>query len=521
MENLDFKLNRESLAAAAVILDCSCEQPVEKDIVLPDYYPDIFRVLKCTVSPFVNSHSINGGKLSFETAVTIRVLYLAENDKRINCIEQKCTLPKSLDLNGECVNPAVYVIPKCDYINCRVVNQRRLDIRGAVTASVKVVSDAEQAVVTDASGCCVQLKKQPATFPSKRISVAKRITVIEELEMSSSKPSVGTVLRCGCSVNQGENKIIAGKLITKGEAEITMLYSCINSAGEDTAENMKFSVPFSQIIDVDGIDETYEAQLEITAGSCDIIPKGEESSSLECELVLLVTCTAVKYETGEVVTDAYSTKYECELEHCKTAVECRPAQVNESFQSECTLTCGDGEISCIYDSFAECRNVSVRADKDKNCFVVSGSTLFSVLGANGDKQPFFIEGETPFEQEIPLPAGCNDIESASCDVKVSAAGCSFYLAGAGSAEMKAELKICGYIRFSSAGCMLGSLKVLTDKPKQKNNSYALKLCRCADSEDIWDIAKRYSTSVTAIMEENELTDDKISQQGMLLIPLMS
>ena len=66
------------------------------------------------------------------------------------------------------------------------------------------------------------------------------------------------------------------------------------------------------------------------------------------------------------------------------------------------------------------------------------------------------------------------------------------------------------------GTMISELRVLTDKPKEKNDKYALKICYCNESDD-----KKYSTSITAILEENELTDDKISKQGMLLIPLMN
>ena len=133
MNTMDLKLNREMLSMTRTILDASCEQAVEKDFLLPDYYPDIFRVLKCVITPTVQSHSINGGKLSFDMAVLIRVLYISQNDKRINCIEQKMNYTKSFDLQGDCGDPMIWLTPKCDYVNCRVVNQRRLDIRGAVT----------------------------------------------------------------------------------------------------------------------------------------------------------------------------------------------------------------------------------------------------------------------------------------------------------------------------------------------------------------------------------------------------
>ena len=137
MNTMDLKLNREMLSMTRTILDASCEQAVEKDFLLPDYYPDIFRVLKCVITPTVQSHSINGGKLSFDMAVLIRVLYISQNDKRINCIEQKMNYTKSFDLQGDCGDPMIWLTPKCDYVNCRVVNQRRLDIRGACCTSLQ------------------------------------------------------------------------------------------------------------------------------------------------------------------------------------------------------------------------------------------------------------------------------------------------------------------------------------------------------------------------------------------------
>ena len=41
------------------------------------------------------------------------------------------------------------------------------------------------------------------------------------------------------------------------------------------------------------------------------------------------------------------------------------------------------------------------------------------------------------------------------------------------------------------------------------------------TEDIWEIAKRYSTCVTSIIEENELSGERLEESGMLIIPIVS
>lgn len=509
------KQERVKVSRRRTVIDNAYELPLERDLVLPDYYPDIFRVLKCTVEPSVISRSCNGSKLDMEISADIRVLYITENDRRINCIEQKMTLTRSVDMGAECGDPVVRIEPKCSNVNCRVVNKRRLDIRGAVTACVKVCCDEQTHVLSDARGAGVQLKKQMMTYPVDRISAAKRITVIEELEMSPSKPSVGTVLRCGCVISKGEQRIIAGKLMTKGEAEITMLYSCVNSAGEDTAETMRFSLPFSQIIDMEGIDESFEADVSISAAQCSVMPKGESSPVLECELVLNVYCTAVKYENRELVIDAFSTAYECSCETCTDRIEGAAVNVRTDSKVSCTLNTPESEKVNMYDCFAGCSQLSVMRDDEKGAFTVSGMVNFCAVGAGGSGVPFYIEKESAFETQVEIPKSVGS----EADLEASAAvtGCSYYLGDGDTMEIKADLRIEGVIHSFLPDNVVSKLELSEQEQETVKNHCALKLCRCTQGEDIWDIAKRCRASVSAIMEENELTQG-VPSSAMLLIP---
>ena len=160
-----------------------------------------------------------------------------------------------------------------------------------------------------------------------------------------------------------------------------------------------------------------------------------------------------------------------------------------------------------------------RLDEEKKAFIISGSVTFCIIGRNEDGTPLYLENDSPFEHEIPIPENVNGEISISPGLCIE--NCTYYLADETTAELKADIKIGGEMTIQQTGTMISELRVLTDKPKEKNDKYALKICYCNESDDIWEIAKKYSTSITAILEENELTDDKISKQGMLLIPLMN
>ena len=62
-----------------IIFDGQTEQGVELDYVLPDYCPDIFKILSCSLTPKIVSYSVSSdGKLSLDGVVYIKALYLTE-----------------------------------------------------------------------------------------------------------------------------------------------------------------------------------------------------------------------------------------------------------------------------------------------------------------------------------------------------------------------------------------------------------------------------------------------------------
>ena len=122
--------------------------------------------------------------------------------------------------------------------------------------------------------------------------------------------------------------------------------------------------------------------MRITPAGCDIIPKSDDSGTLECELVLLVNCVAKKLSTCEIVTDAYSTCFECEAERCESKLDSESIKLSDSHSVTAKLSCQDGEIRCVHDSWATISNVTSRLDEEKKAFIISGSVTFCIIGKN-------------------------------------------------------------------------------------------------------------------------------------------
>ena len=69
-------MTREELCLAEVLLDTAAEQALDLDFLLPDYEPEVFRLLKTRVQPVVQQIHVNGNRLELGGVCNVSVLYL-------------------------------------------------------------------------------------------------------------------------------------------------------------------------------------------------------------------------------------------------------------------------------------------------------------------------------------------------------------------------------------------------------------------------------------------------------------
>ena len=361
---MELKVTKEKISSTEVVFTDSNEQSVELDYILPDYFPEIFKILKCITIPHITSCDVSGDKLNYEMSVSIRILYCTENNDTVHFIEQKLNYSKKVELGVNVINPDVSIVPQVSYMNCRAVNQRRIDIRGAVSTSIIVTDIVENEIISDVNGGGVQLKKESVTYPSNHIKNKKNICISDEFDLGLSKPSILNIIRSDAVITSSDKKIIANKLIVKGEVCMNMLYTYCKE-DKSGIEAMQFTLPFSQVIDMEGIDERFNCVINTEVVSCEIFPRSDgdgNSKIAECKVDILISCSAYRTSTAELAVDEYSTIYKTSDEKSNIKVEIPPKPINSICIIKNTLNSADEEIDCIYDAWCNVRTYTVQTD---------------------------------------------------------------------------------------------------------------------------------------------------------------
>ena len=222
---MELNTTRAVITAAEPMGSILQEQGVELDYVLPDYYPDVCKLVKCFVTPSVTSQSISSGRLSYELCCEVRILYCSEDSHVLQCVTQTLRFPRTAELPaGE--ELTAEILPAADYVNCRAVSRRRLDVRGAVTIRIRPSGVRMQEALSDAAGSGLQLRRIPVQYPERTIRTSKSILLSEELELGAAKPPVLHVVRCDARAVDLMQKRVSGKLMVNGSLQLQILYAC-------------------------------------------------------------------------------------------------------------------------------------------------------------------------------------------------------------------------------------------------------------------------------------------------------
>ena len=508
---MEYTFNRAEYADSAVLFDGCQEQPLDLDVSLPDYCPDIQRILKCQVTPCILGHSISGDRLEIDGSVRVRVLYLDSREDTVRCCEMDSGFSAAIPLREPGVRPCARVSARVEYVNCRATSPRRLDIHGAFSVCALVVEPNRQQLCTCAMEEELEQKRESRPASILTGLGEQSFTISEMLEVNPGKPPVEAILRSrACCILQ-DFRPVSGKLLAKGMVRLEVLYA---SALEDGAlETMDFEIPFSQMVDCGGAEEDCRCSLHMEAVDHALQIRSDtsgEAMRLEAEVRINAFACAYRDEELTFITDAYSTRYETDLDYSQLQVSCLDELIQESLIQKTALDAG-APLAQVLDVWNEVLTVSGEVQDGQLHF--SGKINLCILAADSQGVPFYVEKMADFA--LNRPWNGSDGSRVSCWAQVE--GLGYRITGNSALEVTAEISVWGTASHTAAIKAVSGIH--GDENRCKNEGQGI-LCLyyACENESLWDIARSHGVSLQALCEENGLSDpDAGLTEGQMLL----
>lgn len=507
---MNFESNIKSLSFCETVFESATEHSLECEVNLPDYCPEIKRIIKCCLNLNLTSVQRLEGKINAQVNACVRVIYIGENNK-VSAYEQTQPVQKVFESDKIRSESVINVRVSTDYVNCRATSPRRVDIKAMLTFVFKMIGKGNERVLTSASECGIQTLEKNYAYCDLKAIAEKSFNLTEVAEISADKPSIGRILDSSAYISITDKKIINNKMLLKGDCYIRI---CYLRDGDFSVELAEHSIPVSQIVEIDGITETCETNLDVGVTACEVLTKIDSSGESRLfDVNIRASATVTAFENGELtlISDLYSTKYKADNSVKYINLLSSNTNFSNTFTNKITLE----SIGISVDKICAvwCDGLKhTYSFKNGKC-VIQGNYQANVMYSDSEKQIGMIQKTVEFEYPIDLKEGA---ESVVCYPSLQIGACSCSTSGESRLELRTEIFISGKVLTSKNIRCIESAQ-LSDNLEKAENS-ALTIYFSDSNEKIWDIAKKYNTSVQAVMDENDLESDIVENKRILLIP---
>lgn len=490
----------------------TCEQPIDVDFTLPDFCPDISKIFKCRAIARVVSKGINGKNITIDGNVCITLMY-CDKDNNLCSYEYLYPFSKIKEMPSECDAVNLSVCAKCDYINCRAVSGRKVDIHGAASINIQVWKRCSNQIISDYEGDNIQLKRSVAAATLPMAYREKYLVIEEEISIGNNALPILSVLRCDAAPAVNECKVMNDKTVVKGEMVVTVLYL---AEGTRLPQVLKTSIPFSQIVEMAGVTELCRCDIKCEISTLEIRPFAHlsgECRSFSVNAKLLLKCESYCVNDVAVIEDAFSTKFETTLIKKNLSFKHICENISENCHIKKNVEIGEN-ITSVVDIWGEVQSKKVRFEKNKLC--LNATLLIGMLVCDSEDNVFFYEKPVDFEWSKNIEC---EGENLSFNPEIEITAVSFTILNANCVEVRAELMLTGAVYERNELPLVTDMQVLTDKPCRCSKKGGMVICFTGDNGSIWDIARKYNASIDEIIEINDLNDIKTHDTNMILVPI--
>jgi hypothetical protein len=480
------------------------------ETIVPDYSPDIARVIETDGRVYIHSREMKDGKAEVSGTVRITVLYTPEQETGVRSLE--FSIPFTVE-GDQRMSGCVFLMAEteAETLETRMLNPRKVfthcklvtRLAGYRKQQVCFCSDVE------ADGT-LQIEKrrevQKAVFLTQ--IAEKDFTFSETMKLPMGREGIAELLSKQVRSVVTEIKSLGSKLIFKGIFYVSVLYKMpAGNCGVVSGE-----LPFSQIMEVDGTAEDAVVSLLLQFTGMEFRLDDGASGGRQIEVTLYLHATASLRETRELMllNDLYSTAYEVKYEPTQLELHGFYETVNCRQMAREVLEVG-ATADTILAATVTCRTVFV--GRERGNAVLRTRAGIRVLYLDEGGVPLMAERSADVSCQMELPENCRITARADCVEEVQGS----------IGERGIEVRFPVDFRIETTnqikkGC-IDSAELNPVETKDLGGVPSLVLRRFGQQESVWDLAKKHRTTIGAILAANQAEKEcDLPQDSLILIP---
>lgn len=489
---------------------------IDDDYNVPDVKSDVMRIVLGEGALNVEDMKVVENYIRVTGKMDFKILYVTEEgEARLSALEGKIPFEEMIYTEEE---PKGSLFVKSSNIDLTVttIHSRKLNLKALADIQVSSEGVQDLEVTTDILSEA-PLYKRYKNRQMLRMMTSKKDTyrIKEEVAISGTKENVGTLLWTDVTSRKLDTRLGTDEMLIQGE----LLLFCFYESLEGKTDWIEQMIPYEGRIECYGAQDNMYHQIYPDLADVNIDVRMDEDGEMRLlgvEATLEMRLIIYEEENEDVLEDVYSLEQKC-----------IPRITEETFEkllmqnhSKCKVV-EQLSLPEIKDSMLQVCHSSGKIQLENTEIVNGGIQIEGVLHISflyvkaDDVIPFDTwQGMLPFTYFLESNETSSDM---TYDLTYGVEQLSIGLLGSDEIEVKAVL---AFNSFFKQPVRISNIEEVDFEPVdmeevEKRPGIVGYIVR--DGDALWDLAKRYSTTVEGIMEVNDLESEQVKSGDKILI----
>lgn len=510
-------VRKECVRALRVKSKAASQVTFDEDYNVPDAKPDVGRMIQSKGEVSMDEVRLSDGRAFLKGSLNVDLLYVGEEEGKIYSLSARLPMEEVMNLEGIASGDKMCLKWEIEDLSLHVIHSRKLNIKAIVTfyAVVDELAEIRLPVEVEDESICVRKKK--VRLMSLHVHKKDTMRVKEDINLVSNRPNIQEFLWHTIEVRGLDLRPEENVVKVKGELAVFVLY-----VGDDEGNPLQwleYSLPFGGEVECADCREDLIPNIEVSVmhQGIEVKPDADgEERIFQADVVLELDMKLYREEEHDLILDVYTPLKECIPYGKKEILE---SLLVRNF-SKCRLM-DRVEVKETQGKVLQICHSMGRVKVDKSVIVedgiqVEGIVLLKVLYIIGnDDMPFYsMETMIPFSHVAEargITKGCTyflrtDLEQLSTTMVDS-----------NELEVKAAVGVNVLVLNRREETIIDKVEEQPLDMKKIQSMPGITVYMAASGDTMWDIAKRFYTTVDEICRINELEGEEITAGQPLLL----
>lgn len=508
-EIMSVKMIKENVCINQIVGQKEDKIIVESDEIVPDIKPDVLKIIASNGNICIYKKEIQDGKIRFDGSIYVYTLYIADDEtSSIHSINSSMDFSKIIDLDNIRANMQLNSSCELKTIDCKILNGRKVSLSAIANINVCVYSNENVDIIKDTEEINDLQKLEKDYKINSLVGSGITKTYAKDTVMIDASDNLTDIVKVKFDISNKEYKINYNKVLAKAEANIKIVYLTDDNRINATNAN----IPIMGFIDIENISEENSCEINYELKNISIKPNSIDEHSIYVEAEVEITATASESKDVKIIQDLYSPTIDVNYKQKTIKLMQNQNRINQVCNIRKQESIPEIGRNQIYDvdvksNITNCQTLDGRISYD-------GELNLTFLYATQDSEKIVSKTLVESFNFNIADERINTNTEINTNIKVESQ--DFIVMPDESIDIKVDLNFEVSLLNSESINIINDIDTVENRNREKC-SIAIYYTKKGDT--LWDIAKRFGSTVDEIVRINKIEDQDLIMPGeQLFIP---